>query len=191
MQSAQQDVVAVILADGQGRRIGGDKARVMLAARPLWRHVAARLQGQVAALAVNGQGDFGDCPVLADAVPGQGPLGGVLAAMDWAARQRAVRVLTVAVDTPFLPDDLVERLAAAPGPIAVARTQDGLHGTTALWDVGLASDLREALADGTRKVTDWAGRVGFTPVDFPNQTPPPFFNINTPDDLARAEAWLA
>jgi molybdopterin-guanine dinucleotide biosynthesis protein A len=191
MQSTEAGVLAVILAGGQGRRIGGDKARVRLAGRPLWAHVVQRLEGQVSRIAINGTGDFGSYPVISDAVPGQGPLGGILTAMDWAAGQGAARVLTVAVDTPFLPADLVARLTAAPGPIAIARTPDGLHGTTALWDVTLADSLRAALAQGTRKVTDWTKAIGVSPVDFPAATPPPFFNINTQDDLAQAEAWLA
>lgn len=191
MQLTESGGLAVILAGGQGRRIGGDKARVMLAGRPLWQHVAERLKPQVARLAVNGTGAFGAYPVIADVEPGLGPLGGVLTAMDWAAGQGAAHVLTVAVDTPFLPGGLRARLAASPGPIAMAQTADGLHGTTALWDVGFADNLRTALAEGTRKVTDWTASVGFTPVAFPDQTPPAFFNINTSEDLAQAEAWLA
>ncbi len=191
MQSTQGQPVAVILASGQGRRIGGDKARVLLAGEPLWRHVAGRLEAQVAGLAVNGGGDFGDYPVVLDATPGLGPLGGILAAMTWAAGQGVSRVLTVAVDTPFLPRNLAARLANAPGPVAVARTADGLHGTTALWDVALAGALNGELEQGTRKVIEWANTVGFIAVDFPDQIPPPFFNVNTPDDLAKAEAWLA
>lgn len=190
MQSTQCAIPGVVLAGGQGRRIGGDKARVMLRGRMLWEHVAARMRPQVAALAVNGAGEFGDYPVIADAEPGLGPLGGVVTAMDWAAGQGATRVLTVAVDTPFLPADLVARLDGAAGRIVMARTADGLQGTTALWDVTLAGDLRAALAAGTRKVTDWTAEIGYTPVDFADAVPPPFFNINRPDDLAKAEAWL-
>ncbi|WP_224816907.1 molybdenum cofactor guanylyltransferase [Hasllibacter sp. MH4015] len=191
MQSQAGQVPGVILASGAGRRIGGDKAQVMLAGRPLWRHVADRVAPQVSVLAINGPGVWGDYGHVRDEVPGLGPLGGVLAAMRWGAGQGAERVLTVAVDTPFLPGDLVARLADTDGPVAIARTGDGLHGTTALWDVALAGDLHAALARGTRKVTDWAGHHGIAPVDFPDTTPPAFFNVNTAQDLARAEAWLA
>ncbi|MBL4626606.1 MAG: molybdenum cofactor guanylyltransferase [Roseicyclus sp.] len=184
-------IPAVILAGGQGLRIGGDKAQVLLAGRPLWRHVYDRVAPQVAAVVVNGVGSFGSMPVIADDVPGQGPLGGVLAAMDWASRQGAKRVMTVAVDTPFLPGDLCARLAMQVGPIVIARTDDGLHATTALWDVSLADDLRAALAAGARKVTAWSETAGYAAVPFPESVPPAFFNVNTREDLEQAEAWLA
>ncbi len=190
MQSGDTNVPGVILAGGAGRRIGGAKAHVPLAGRPLWSYVAGRISPQVSALAANGTGNFGYLPSVVDLRAGMGPLAGIVAAMEWAASLRASRVLTVAVDTPFLPDDLVKRLLSADGPIVMARTADGLHGTTAIWDVALANMLANALGEGARKVTDWAETIGITPVDFPDQTPPLFFNINTPEDLAQAEAWL-
>ncbi len=183
-------VPAVILAGGHGRRIGGDKAMRMLAGKPLWQHVAHRIEPQVSGLAVNAEAPLGELPVVKDSVPGLGPLGGILAAMLWAQGQGADRVLTLAVDTPFLPDDLVARLAAT-GGIAMAETADGLHGTTALWPVHLSADLIQALTQGTRKVTQWAASHPVTRVRFEDAVPPPFFNINTAEDLAKAEAWLA
>ena len=191
MQSSDGGFPGVILAGGQGRRIGGGKARVLLAGRPLWRHVADRLRPQVGAMAVNGPGGFDGLPVIADARAGQGPLAGILAAMDWAAERGAARVLCVPVDTPFLPRDLALRLGPAPGPVAMARSADGVQGAVALWDAGLADALRAALAQGTRKVTDFARAAGLVAVEFPDALPPPFFNVNTPEDLARAEAWLS
>lgn len=188
MKTDRNVIPAMILAGGQGRRIGGDKAQVLLGGAPLWRHVFGRLgSGDVA---VNGSGAFDGLDVIADEVPGQGPLGGVLAAMVWAERLGFGRVMTVAVDTPFLPLDLAGRLAGVEGRIVVAETSDGLHGTTAVWDVSLEGELREALEAGTRKVTAWASGVGIETVLFPDTTPPGFFNVNTAEDLARAEAFL-
>lgn len=189
MQTLGKDIPAVILAGGAGRRIGGGKPDVLLAGRPLWRHVADRVGPQVAVLAVNGPVPAADHPQVADTRPGLGPLSGILAAMLWARERGAMRVLSVAVDTPFLPPDLVTRLAGASAPVVMARTIDGTHGTTALWDVALADDLDAYLQDGGRKVTAWARGHDIAYVDFPETTPPAFFNVNTPEDLARAEAW--
>ncbi len=182
-------IPGVILAGGQGRRIGGHKAQRMLAGRPLLHHVRDRVEPQVTKLAINAQDAFGPVPLIKDAVPGLGPLGGILAAMTWAETIGAERVLTVAVDTPFLPFDLVEQLASGTG-IAIAETQDGLHGTTALWPVHLSQNLAHALDHGTRKVTDWIAGHECSRIRFPDAVPPPFFNVNTAEDLAQAERWL-
>jgi len=189
-------VAAVVLAGGQARRMGGgDKALVMLAGRPLLAHVMDRIGPQVRLLAINANGDgarFGlDVPVVPDVTAGGlGPLAGVLTAMDWAAVQGADRVLTVAVDTPFLPVDLVDRMLAVDAPVVLARTADGWQGTTGLWSVSLRDRLRADLTDGARKVTDWALAMGAVAALCPAGTPPPFFNVNTPDDLLQAAAWL-
>jgi molybdopterin-guanine dinucleotide biosynthesis protein A len=187
--------VGVILAGGSGRRIGGDKAFARLAGRSLVTHVIDRLAPQCRALAINATPDprlegFG-LPVVPDAVGGgQGPLSGILAAMVWAAARGATRVLTAPVDTPFLPADLAARLAAVDAPIALARTDDGVHGTCGMWQVALRDDLQAALERGVRKVTEFTEAQGAAGVTFPDRTPPSFYNVNRPDDLARAAAWL-
>ncbi|MDG4648986.1 molybdenum cofactor guanylyltransferase MobA [Roseibacterium sp. SDUM158017] len=184
--------LAVILAAGAGRRIGGGKALVPLAGRPLAAHVVERLAPQVSRIALNAAEAPGlerlGLPLLPDARPGLGPLSGILAAMRWAGSQGAARVLTVAVDTPFLPDDLARRLAAAGARAAFAETADGAHPTTGLWSVDLAGALDAALFQGTRKVRDWTRAVGAQTVRFDDADA--FFNVNTPEDLRIAEARL-
>ena len=193
--------LGVILAGGQATRMGGgDKGLLTLGDAPILRHVIDRLAPQVAALALNANGtperfaDFG-LPVVADTTQGfAGPLAGVLAGLDWAAEQGADRIVTAAADTPFFPADLVPRLLLAAEmsatPIALARTDDGRHPTFGLWPVALRNDLRDALAKGTRKVVAWTDLHGTAYADFSTDTLDPFFNVNTPDDLAVARAAL-
>jgi len=194
-------IAGIILAGGQARRMGGgDKALLPLAGRPLLAHVIDRLAPQVAEIALNANGDparlarFG-LPVIADTVPGfAGPLAGVLAGMRWAAARGHALIASAAADTPFFPTDLVARLQAARGgqPIAMAATDDperGLseHPTFALWPVDLADDLERALTTSTmRKVIVWTSRHGCARAVF--QGDYPFFNVNTPEDLAEADA---
>jgi molybdenum cofactor guanylyltransferase len=193
-------IVGVILAGGASRRMGGgDKGLLPLGGRPLVAHVLDRLRPQVGGLAINANGDparfagFG-LPVVADATPGLGPLGGLLAALDWAAGQGAAQVATVAADTPFLPADLVARLAQAAGAGgAVAATPGGFghdpHPTAGLWPVGWRAPLRAALDAGLRRVRDFAAGQGAAVALFPD--PDAFFNVNRPGDLAEAAARLA
>jgi len=182
--------LGVVLAGGAGRRIGGRKAFVELAGRPLIAHVVDRLSPQVSGLAINAEPDPGFEPfgltILQDPMPGLGPLAGILSALDWAAECGADRVVTVAVDTPFLPQDLVQRLmAAADGP-SFAATPDGPHGTTGAWPVACRDELDAALNAGTRKVLDWTASIGAQAVVFEDSAA--FLNINTADDLRQAGA---
>jgi molybdopterin-guanine dinucleotide biosynthesis protein A len=179
---------------------GGDKGLRSLSNGTVLGHVIARLAPQCAALALNANGDparfaaFG-LPVLPDVMGGQpGPLAGILAGMDWAAGLGAQAVVTVAADTPFLPSDLVARLVAGDGGsglvLAASPAPDGgvlRQPTFGLWPVALRDDLRAALAGGVRKVTAWADTHAPGTAVFASQQPDPFFNINTPEDLALAE----
>lgn len=198
--------LGVILAGGQAQRMGGgDKGRLMLGGQSLLAHVIERLEPQVAGLALNANGDaarFADVnlPVLADSIEGfAGPLAGVLAGLDWAAEQGAQSIVTAAADTPFFPCDLVPRLMMeADGmvhPLVLAATPDptrkrNRHPTFGLWPVALRDDLRAALEDGLRKVVLWSDQHGGREAMFPNEPFDPFFNVNTPDDLACAEDLL-
>lgn len=191
----------LILAGGRATRMGGgDKGRLTLKGRPLMDHVITRLAPQVDALALNANGDAARwedlaLPVLPDTVPDHpGPLAGVLAGLDWAAERGCPHIVTAAADTPFLPLDLVPRLLLAAGPsgLALAATQEGAktwpQPTFGLWPTALREDLRAALVAGTRKILHWTDRHDAGLAIFPTTPWDPFFNVNTPEDLTRAEA---
>ncbi|MFY0692647.1 MAG: molybdenum cofactor guanylyltransferase MobA [Paracoccaceae bacterium] len=194
----------VILAGGLARRMGGgDKGLQMLGGQTLLARVIARLEPQVSEMALNANGDparfegFG-LPVIADSVEGfAGPLAGVLAGLDWAHERGHTHIVTAAADTPFFPCDLVPRLllAAEQTPIALAATPDpkrGLarHPTFGLWPVELRDDLRVALNEGVRKIVQWTDRHGTGIARFEAEPFDPFFNVNTPEDMIRAEEIL-
>jgi molybdopterin-guanine dinucleotide biosynthesis protein A len=193
----------VILAGGLARRMGGvDKGRLVLDGRSLLDRVIDRLGPQTGRMALNANGDaqrFAEygLPVFADTVAGYpGPLAGVLAGMDWAAEAGLSHIVTAAADTPFFPLDMAARLQRtarkAGTPIALAAThEDGRlvrHPTFGLWPVALRADLRAALESGLRKVVLWTDKHGAASALFEDDA---FFNINTPEDMARAEAMVA
>jgi molybdenum cofactor guanylyltransferase len=197
--------VGLILAGGLSRRMGGgDKALRLLCRRPLIERVIERLAPQVAALLLNANGDparfarFG-LPVVADSVAGYaGPLAGVLAGLDWTAEHRPEcdTVASVASDAPFLPKDLVARLAAgligSPGAVACAASGGRVHPVFALWPVRLREDLRQAVVgEGIRKVDLFTARHPLQVVSFAAEPVDPFFNANEPRDLLAAEELLA
>lgn len=198
--------LGVILAGGQARRMGGgDKALLTLGGQTLLTRVIDRLSPQVAGLALNANGDPArfaaySMPVLPDTVAGfVGPLAGVLAGLDWAAARGADTIVTAAADTPFFPPDLVPQLLLASEgmdmPLVLAATPDpertrNRHPTFGLWPVSLRDDLRRALEGGLRKVVMWTDQHGGREALFPVHKVDPFFNVNTPEDLAAAEGWL-
>ena len=195
MKPERAEITGIVLAGGQGRRMGNvDKGFVDLAGRPLVAHVIARLAPQVATLVINANrnaeryAEFG-YPVVPDTVGGYaGPLAGLHAGL---AAAKTAFVVTSPCDSPFLPTDLVDRLAAAfdPRPIdlAVARTFDQPHPVFALARRSLLPHLARFLESGGRKIDAWYATLPTAEVVFDDEADA-FRNINTPADLAQSAA---
>lgn len=199
------DVVGVVLAGGLSRRMGGDdKALRRIGGRAILAHVIDRIRPQVGELVLNANGDpgrFGEygLPVAPDTVAGHaGPLAGVLTGLEWAAANApgCSWVATVPTDAPFLPGDLVARLLAvvaeSGAEMACAGSAGRAHPVCGLWPVRLRAELRRAMVDEEiRKVDFWTARYRVARADFSTDPLDPFFNANTPDDLAEAERLMA
>jgi molybdopterin-guanine dinucleotide biosynthesis protein A len=196
-----EPTVGVLLAGGLARRMGGgDKPLRMVGGKPLLVHVIDRLGSQCEALMLNANGEpdrffaYG-LPVVADSVEGfAGPLAGVLAGLDWAARHHkgVPWLVSVAADTPFLPHDLVARLQAARqaegATFACAASGGRTHPAIGLWPVEMRDELRRALVEeGVRKIDRFTSRHRLAVVEWPVEPYDPFFNANAPEDLAQAE----
>ena len=109
-----------------------------------------------------------------------------------ASSSRCSRLATFAVDCPFLPRSLVARMGAVaeladPAAIVVAASAGRLHPVFALWPVSMAAEARAALDSGQRRVGAFQDSRDFVAVDFATDAVDPFFNVNTPEDLAAAE----
>ncbi len=197
--------LGLILAGGLARRMGGgDKASIEVGGRTILDRVLERLAPQCAQIIINANGDasrfsFTGLPVVADDVPGfAGPLAGILAGLDWAAANApdTLYVASVPGDCPFLPRDFIERLDAARKaegkPIAYAKSGDWRHPVAGLWPVALREDLRHALTrEEIRGIEIWGARHGVALAEWPDVPADPFFNVNTPEDAARANQIAA
>ncbi|EKF59610.1 molybdopterin-guanine dinucleotide biosynthesis protein MobA [Agrobacterium albertimagni AOL15] len=195
---------AVILAGGLSRRMGRDKAELILGTTPLALRTAERLRLQTSAVYLNaseGHPLAAHLPLLQDTRPDRpGPLAGVLAGLKLFTELPGgpAHVLTTPCDTPFLPRDLLKRLqdGVRGDAIMLAACNGRTHPITALWPVTLAEDLERWLDDPDhRRVFDFVARhpnetVEFAPLEGPFGPVDPFFNINTPEDLAMAEAII-
>jgi molybdopterin-guanine dinucleotide biosynthesis protein A len=190
---ARADITGIVLAGGQGRRMGNvDKGFVELAGRPLVAHVIDRLAPQVATIVINANrnadryAEFG-YPVIADAIGGfAGPLAGLHAGL---SATKTPFVVTSPCDSPFLPHDLVARLAAAFDAnnvdIAVARTRDQPHPVFALVRCSVLPHLARFLQDGGRKIDAWYASLPLAEVAFDDEEHA-FRNINTQAELAQS-----
>ncbi|WP_315750190.1 MULTISPECIES: molybdenum cofactor guanylyltransferase MobA [unclassified Bradyrhizobium] len=198
-------IPGVLLAGGRAQRMGGgDKPLRMVDGRTILERVIARLAPQCSRLILNANGDparfaGNGLPVVPDGVAGfPGPLAGILAGLDWVAAHmpEARWMLSAAGDCPFLPRDLVARLATAraaeQAKLALAASGGQIHPVIGLWPVGLREDLRHALVpEDIRKVTRFTARYKVATVSWPTVPLDPFFNANTAVDLAEAERLAA
>lgn len=197
--------LGLVLAGGLARRMGGgDKALLPIGGETILDRVLARFAPQCAGMILNANGDparfarFG-LPVVADDIPDfAGPLAGILAGLDRAARHapEIEWIASVPGDCPFVPRDLVARLHAARVEagtmLACAKSGDWRHPVAGLWPVALREDLRHALMkEGLHKIEIWTGRHGVALAEWPDKPVDPFFNVNRPEDLAEAERIAA
>ncbi|TLF47399.1 molybdenum cofactor guanylyltransferase [Halomonas urmiana] len=195
----REALTGMILAGGQGRRMGGrDKGLEPFAGRPLVAHVRERLAGRVAEVLINANRNVERYRPLADRVVSdaeggyQGPLMGIYSGLRAATTPW---LIVTPCDTPALPEDLVERLVAGIGEkegehdIAVAFDGERLHPVVALIRTALADDLAAALADGERKIDRWYARHAWCRVDV-SDCPDAFANLNTDDEKQRLERAL-
>jgi molybdopterin-guanine dinucleotide biosynthesis protein A len=170
----------VILAGGEGRRIGGGKPDRLLGAETLLARALRRARdwSDDVLVAAREGGDIQDDPAI------EGPLGGIAAALALGGD-----VLTIACDMPFLPNDLAARLMGDRAA-TVALSGGRLHPVCALWRAEAREGLTAYLATGRRSLTGFAEAVGYEAVEWPTEPFDPFFNVNDEAGLARAETLL-
>ena len=197
-------ILGLILAGGGSRRFGTDKATALLAGVSLIERVAERAAPQVDTLLINRNDDWPPdtplpYPILRDAIPGEGPLSGIVAGLHYGAARGFSHLATFSCDTPFFPRDCVARLLAASvddrATVCVASGGRALHPTFALVHANGAPAVIAAFASGIRSLHEAARVVGALEVQFPSSSDAPdgdgFFNINAPIDMDRANRWLS
>ena len=183
-------ISAVILAGGQAKRMGGvDKGLQPLQGKPLFQFIYDRLHSQVEHISVNANRNqaiyaVAGLPVFGDNIEGfQGPLSGILTALE---RSETDFVLFVPCDSPFFPDNLLEKLKSAVvfHGVSIAYVHDGEreHPTFCLMARSLKEKLAAYLATGERRMLQFMRQNGAVSVDF-SENKAAFTNINTLAEL--------
>ena len=183
-------LTGLILAGGQGRRMGGvDKGLQLLHGKPMVAEVLARLAPQVGEIVINANQNIAAYAAFGHRVVGDdiggfaGPLAGLHAGLKAASHPL---VVTVPCDSPFLPSDLVSRLedSLKDRDLAVAKTGDQAHPVFSLLRKSLYENLDAFLRGGGRKIDAWYGKLRHVEVLFDDEADA-FRNINTLDELSR------
>jgi molybdopterin-guanine dinucleotide biosynthesis protein A len=170
----QPKLLGAIIAGGQSRRFGSDKALAEFNGRFLLDHVIAGLAEQTDFLVICGREVPGRTCLADRPEPGLGPLGGLAAALHYAMMRGFDAVLTSACDTPEVPADLAEALVGFHPAIVVGQPLFGF------WPTALSVELDAYLAAGqSRAVSHWSDRAGARRVRLIGE----IANINTPADL--------
>lgn len=187
-------LVCVILAGGQGRRMGGAKPLQPFGAGTLMSQALNLARGYAddVAVAVRDARQVGGIdapPLIFDDPAIEGPLGGLSAALSYARSRGAEVALTLPCDAPLLPPDLAERLTyslrnAASAGVAMAASGGRLHPVCAIWRTSVAVVLPAYLARGKRSLRGFSEACGAVAVEWAVDPVDPFANANTPEELA-------
>ncbi len=194
----------VILAGGNARRLGGKgKAFINIMGIPLINLVLEKFESQVSSLAINTRDkkNFYDYsyPIIEDTIVeqgGAGPLAGISSAIKWAKKSNKAmsHVVTVPVDTPLLPLDLVHRMSLEldmnNSDIIFASSNNNVYPVVSMWSLSLDEDLDKALNSGVRKIDAFTSSYNVSIIDWSFVDINPFFNINNPEDIILAEKYI-
>lgn len=187
------EVAVVVLAGGEGTRIGGSKPlRMLHGGRLIDRALRqARSWSDIVAVSVREPAQVQpiDAPFITDEPDVGGPLAGLISALRFGAERGCEFVLTIPADMPFLPPDLLGRLRSEIGELSCAMAGSGghRHPVCGLWRVSALSQVERYLYGEQRSLRGFASLVGARQVDWPGGPVDPFFNINSADDLSQAE----
>ena len=194
----------VILAGGNARRLGGKgKAFINIMGIPLINLVLEKFESQVSSLAINTRDkkNFYDYsyPIIEDTIVeqgGAGPLAGISSAIKWAKKSNKAmsHVVTVPVDTPLLPNDLVHRMSLEleinKPDIIFSSSNNNIYPVVSMWSLKIDSYLDQALHQGVRKIDSFTSSYNVSILDWSFNDIDPFFNINSPEDVVLAEKYI-
>jgi molybdenum cofactor guanylyltransferase len=186
-------IPVVIMAGGAGQRMGGRKPLKCVAGESLLNHAIAKAKCYSQTIATASGSEKFSLPqeirLLPDEIDSQGPIAGLQAAIQFGTELGARHVMIMPCDTPFLPDELLTLLQKSIGTAQSALPQYAgcLHPACSLWSTEILGLLREYVATGRRSLIGFAEVVEYVTVEIPTVSYDLFFNINTVEDIARAE----
>ena len=197
------NILAVILAGGKSKRFGEDKSLAKLGSKSLIEHVIHKVRGKFKKILIISNKDIKikeskDITIIPDCIEGNlGPLVGVLTAMRWSKniKENYRWIATFPSDTPFFDMSIVEQykkqITTNNSKLYFVRSNEKRHNIFGLWSIDLLDILENDLVKNNfRKVEDWANKIGVKTINIKFDKFDPFLNINTKEDLNKAERIL-
>ncbi len=195
------NILGVVLAGGKSQRFGEDKCQVKLGDRLLIDYILSEIidEFEEVLLVANNSINFKkskNITLINDFKKNLGPLGGVLTAMKWVKENNKNYqwISTFPADTPFFKTHILKKFFQAinfdENKLFFIKSNNTRHNIFGLWSIDLLDKLEEDLDKGDRKVEIWANSIGVKSIDMHFENKDPFFNINTKEELAKAEEIL-
>ena len=195
------NILGVVLAGGKSQRFGEDKCQVKLGDRLLIDYILSEITDEFEEilLVANNSINFKkskNITLINDFKKNLGPLGGVLTAMKWVKENNKNYqwISTFPADTPFFKTHILKKFLQAinfnENKLFFIKSNNTRHNIFGLWSIDLLDKLEDDLDKGERKVEIWANSIGVKSIDMHFENKDPFFNINTKEELAKAEEIL-
>ena len=195
------NILGTVLAGGKSQRFGEDKSQILLADRILIDYILAEIidEFKEVLLISNNKIKYNHSnkiSLVEDTKKGLGPLGGILTAMKWIRQNNKSYkwISTFPSDTPFFKkqilNNFIEEIKSYEGKLFFINSNNTRHNIFGLWSIDLLERLEKDLENGERKVEMWANKIGVKSINMKFENKDPFFNINTKEDLIKAEKYL-
>ena len=195
------NILGVVLAGGKSQRFGEDKCQVKLGDKLLIDYILSEIidEFKEVLLISNNKSKYinsNKISLVEDTKKGLGPLGGILTAMKWIKENNKSYkwISTFPSDTPFFKkqilNNFLEEIKNYEGKLFFINSNDTRHNIFGLWSIDLLERLEKDLDNGERKVEMWANKIGVKSINMKFENKDPFFNINTKEDLTKAEEYL-
>ena len=195
------NILGAVLAGGKSQRFGEDKSQVKLNGKLLIDYILSEIIDEFKEILIvsNKQikfNNYENISLINDFKKDQGPLGGVLSAMKWAKEKnnKYEWISTFPVDTPFFKKEILQKflseINSEESKLFFIKSNNTRHNIFGIWSIDLMKKLEDDLNEGQRKVEVWANSVGVKIINMEFINKDPFFNINTKEDLKKAEEIL-
>ena len=195
------NILSVVLAGGKSQRFGEDKCQVKLGDKLLIDYILSEIidEFKEVLLISNNKIKYNNSnkiSLVEDIKKGLGPLGGILTAMKWIKQNNKSYkwISTFPSDTPFFKkqilNNFLKEIKDYEGELFFINSNDTRHNIFGLWSIDLLDRLEKDLDNGERKVEMWSNKIGVKSINMKFESTDPFFNINTKEDLIKAEKYL-